>query len=119
MTAPLKSLDDLATLACRPLKGAEHLLSRDEAARLLTLLTGWSLGEDANSIQREYRFRQYFETMAFVNAIAWIAHREDHHPDLEVGYSRCHVALSTHDVGGLSLNDFIVAAKIQSLGLLR
>lgn len=53
--------------------------------------------------------------MAFVNAIAWIAHREDHHPDLEVGYSKCRVRYSTHDVGGLSLNDFISAAKVDHL----
>lgn len=113
------TLDELAVLACRPLKGPEHQLPGAEAARLLGLLPGWSLSDDGRMIRREYRFRQYFETMAFVNAIAWIAHREDHHPDLEVGYSRCLVALSTHDVGGLSMNDFIVAAKIESLGTLR
>jgi 4a-hydroxytetrahydrobiopterin dehydratase len=113
------SLADLAALACRPLKGPQHLLPADETARLLGLLPGWLLSDDGRKILREYQFRQYFETMAFVNAIAWIAHREDHHPDLEVGYSRCLVALSTHDVGGLSINDFIVAAKIAALGALR
>lgn len=119
MTTIIKTLDELAALSCRPLKGSEHLLPRDEATRLVTLAPGWSLADDGRSIHREYRFRQYFETISFVNAVAWIAHREDHHPDLEVGYSRCLVALSTHDVGGLSLNDFIVAARIQALGLLR
>lgn len=120
MTAPAPtSLADLAALACRPLKGGEHLLSPREVDRLLALLPNWSASDDSRTIRREYRFRQYFETMAFVNAVAWIAHCEDHHPDLEVGYARCLVALTTHDVGGLSMNDFIVAAKIEALGSLR
>jgi len=119
MTDRATTLADLAAIACRPLKGPQHLLPADEAARLLDLLPGWALSDDARSIRYEYRFRQYFETMSFVNAVAWIAHREDHHPDLEVGYSRCLVVLSTHDVGGLSINDFIVAAKIAALGALR
>ncbi len=119
MTTITASLTDLAALTCRPLKGAEHLLPAREVERLMGLLPGWSVSEEGRGIRREYRFRQYFETMAFVNAVAWIAHREDHHPDLEVGYSRCLVGLSTHEVGGLSLNDFIVAAKIEALGTLR
>lgn len=116
MNATILTSTDLAALACRPLRGAEHLLPRADTERLLGLLSGWRLSEDGQVISREYRFKQYFQTMAFVNAVAWIAHREDHHPDLEVGYSRCVVALSTHDVGGLSLNDFIVAAQIEALG---
>jgi 4a-hydroxytetrahydrobiopterin dehydratase len=119
MTDRAATLADLAALACRPLKGPEHLVPADEIARLLGLLPGWLPSDDGRMIRREYHFRQYFETMAFVNAVAWVAHREDHHPDLEVGYSRCLVALSTHDVGGLSMNDFIVAAKITALGALR
>jgi len=67
------------------------------------------------SIAKEFRFKDYFHTMAFVNAVASIAHREDHHPDLEVGYSRCLVRYSTHDVGGLSLNDVISAAKVEDM----
>ena len=63
------------------------------------------------SISRTFRFDDYHRTLAFVNAVAWIAHREDHHPDLEVGYDRCRVRYATHDVGGLSENDFILAAK--------
>jgi 4a-hydroxytetrahydrobiopterin dehydratase len=118
MNATIKNSADLAALACRPLRGAEHLLPRADTDRFLGLLPGWTLSDDGLVIAREFRFKQYFQTMAFVNAIAWIAHREDHHPDLEVGYSRCLVALSTHDVGGLSMNDFIVAAQIEALGIL-
>jgi len=62
-----------------------------------------------------YPFKNYYETMAFVNALAWIAHREDHHPDIEVGYNRCHVRFSTHSIKGLSENDCICAAKINAL----
>jgi 4a-hydroxytetrahydrobiopterin dehydratase len=75
----------------------------------------WSLGEDGQSISRAFRFKNYYRTIAFVNALAWIAHREDHHPDLEVGYNRCVVNYSTHSVGGLSENDFICAARIDAL----
>ena len=67
------------------------------------------------AIRKEFRFADYFRTMAFVNAVASVAHREDHHPEIEVGYARCIVHYSTHDVGGLSLNDFICAAKVEDL----
>ena len=66
-------------------------------------------------LAKTYKFKNYFETMAFVNAVAWIANTEDHHPDLAVGYSRCRVDYSTHAIGGLSENDFILAAKIDGL----
>jgi 4a-hydroxytetrahydrobiopterin dehydratase len=108
----------LATLAaqhCKPRKGAEHALSRTESEQRLTLLPGWALSDDAGLISKDFRFRDFHRTMAFVNAIAWIAHVEDHHPDMEVGYGHCLVRFNTHDVGGLSENDFICAAKIEML----
>jgi 4a-hydroxytetrahydrobiopterin dehydratase len=67
------------------------------------------------AIRREFRFKNFYETMAFVNAVAWISHREDHHPDLELGYNRCVVHYSTHAIGGLSENDFICAARVDAL----
>ena len=73
------------------------------------------LGDAANEIRRLFEFSNFHETMAFVNALAWIAHREDHHPDLEVGYRRCLVRYRTHAIGGLSENDFICAAKVERL----
>ena len=76
-------------------------------------MPGWALRDGA--IEKEYRFGNFHETMAFVNALAWIAHREDHHPDLGVHYDRCVVRWSTHDVGGLSENDFICAARTAAL----
>jgi len=75
----------------------------------------WSLEGDGLGMQRSFRFGNYYETIAFVNALAWVAHRQDHHPDLEVGYNRCVVRYSTHSVGGLSENDFICASRIDAL----
>ena len=77
----------------------------------------WQLSLDATSIQREFRFRDFFRTMSFVNALAHIANLEDHHPDLEIGYGYCRVRFTTHAIQGLSENDFIVAAKIDQLPL--
>ena len=81
---------------------------------LLPELRDWKLDRN-QSISRRFEFDDFYETMAFVNALAWIAHREDHHPDLEVGYKTCNVRYATHAVNGLSENDFICAAKIDAL----
>ena len=91
-------------------------LEADEVRGLLGQVhADWSLGNDGGEILRCYRFRDYYQTIAFVNGLAWIAHQQDHHPDLEVGYTRCCVHYSTHSVGGLSENDFICAARIDTL----
>ncbi len=88
-------------------------LNETEIASRLVKLDGWS--RDAARIVKVYSFANYHETMAFVNAVAWIAHRGDHHPDLAVAYNRCTVALTSHDAGGLSARDFDSAAKIDAL----
>jgi len=104
---------DLATKSCKPCEGGVPPLTPAEIEPLLGELKDWELtGEE---IAKTYRFKNYYETMAFVNAVAWLSHREDHHPDLEVGYNQCRVRYSTHAIGGLSENDFICAAKIDSL----
>lgn len=108
-------MTDLASLHCRPLRGAEHLLAADAIRARLAGLPGWDIIEDGAAIARTFRFSDYYRTLAFVNALAFIAHREDHHPDLSVHYDRCVVRYSTHDVGGLSENDFICAAKASRL----
>lgn len=105
----------LLDLHCRPRKN-EPALDRARIEPLLQQLhADWSLSDDVKRISRTFRFKDYYHTMAFVNALAWIAHREDHHPDLEVGYNRCVVHFSTHSVGGLSENDFICAARVDAL----
>jgi len=98
---------------CQPQSGAA--LADGAAEQLLRELPGWNLDIGAHAISRTFTFPDYYTTIAFVNALAWIAHREDHHPDLEVGYNRCTVRFSTHSIGGLSDNDFICAARINAL----
>jgi len=100
---------------CKPLKGAVHRLAAVDIERLQGHLPGWDLVEEGAAIRKTYKFENYYRTLAFVNALAWISHREDHHPDLGVHYDRCVVRYSTHDVGGLSMNDFICAAKVEKL----
>lgn len=102
--------------SCRSCAPGTPPLSREQANEMLSQIPGWSLNQDATGISRSFKFKNYHETMAFVNAQAWIAHREDHHPDIELGYNRCQVRFSTHSIKGLSENDFICAAKINALG---
>ena len=104
---------DLASRKCVSCEGGVAQLKDDEAGRLLKLLQGWEAA--GGRIAKTYTFKNYYETMAFVNAAAWISHREDHHPDMTVGYNKCRVEYSTHANGGLSENDFICAAKLDAL----
>ncbi len=107
---------DLAERKCVPCEGGVEPLSRAQAETLLARLhPDWALDHEAKSIVRSFRFRDFYRTMSFVNAIAHIANTEDHHPDLEVGYDRCQVRYRTHSIRGLSDNDFICAAKIDRL----
>lgn len=103
-------LSSLAALHCRP--GAP-LLSAAERAPHLAALPGWEHAD--GRLTKTFRFADYYETMAFVNAVAYVAHREDHHPDLSVHYNRVEIAYSTHDAGGVTLNDCICAAKVEVL----
>lgn len=99
---------------CRPVSGAA--LSGPVVAAQLAQVPGWTLvGEHGGAIERTFSFADFHATMAFVNALAFIAHREDHHPDLQVSYQHCTVRYSTHSVAGLSINDFICAAHINAL----
>jgi len=111
----MSTVDELASRHCRPLKGPEHKLPADTVTARLAALPEWALIEDGAAIGRTFKFDDYHRTMAFVNALAYIAHREDHHPDLGVHYNRVVARFSTHDVGGLSENDFICAAKASRL----
>lgn len=89
------------------------MLNDQEIATRLATLAGWE--RHGNAIVKTYRFANYHETMAFVNASAWISHRTDHHPDLDVGYNRCVVRYSTHSAGGLTEKDFACAARLDAL----
>ena len=100
-------------LAAKPsVRGAARL---DDAAMrdALAVLPGWKVAHDA--LEKTFRFGGYADTIGFVNAIAWIAQRLDHHPDLEVGYNRCRVVWTTHDASGVTINDCIAAARTEQL----
>jgi 4a-hydroxytetrahydrobiopterin dehydratase len=104
---------DLAKSKCKPCDGSVSPVTADEAAKLLKHLPGWA--HDGGVIAKTYAFKNYYQTMAFVNAAAWVSHREDHHPDITVGYNQCRVSYVTHAINGLSENDFICAAKLDAL----
>ncbi|UCF68362.1 MAG: 4a-hydroxytetrahydrobiopterin dehydratase [Acidobacteriota bacterium] len=109
-------MSDLAKKRCTPSRSGDVPISAADARQLLGQLdSGWCVVDEGAALRREIRFSDYLRTMAFVNAVAWIAHSEDHHPDLEVGYNRCLIRYATHSIGGLSENDFICAAKIDAL----
>ena len=103
----------LAEKRCKACAPGTPALSQNQISLLLPELPEWELR--SGELCREFKFTDYHHTMAFVNAVAWIAHREDHHPDMKVGYNRCEVRYSTHSVNGLSENDFISAAKVDAL----
>jgi 4a-hydroxytetrahydrobiopterin dehydratase len=104
---------ELVRKKCVPCEGGVAPLTPEQVRPLLKGLPGWEL--EGGAIVRTYRFKDYFDTMAFVNAAAWISHREDHHPDMLVGYDTCKVSYLTHAIKGLSENDFICAAKLDQL----
>lgn len=106
---------ELLEKRCQELKPGTPPLELAKITRYLAELPGWALESDAKRIAKTYEFKNFHETMEFVNALAWVVHREDHHPDLEVSFKRCRIVFWTHTVGGVSENDLICAAKIQAL----
>jgi len=106
-------MSELTEKHCKPCEGGVRPMTPEEADALLQSLDGWE--RSGNEISRTYTFKNYYETLAFVNASAYVSHREDHHPDLLVGYKTCAVTYTTHAIGGLSENDFICAARLNDL----
>ena len=107
----MKTVEQLLALHCREVKG--DAMNAGDAAAQLKVLDQWTV--DGVALKKVYRFKNYYETLAFVNALAYMVHREDHHPDLYVGYNHCEVRYSTHSVNGISENDFISAAKADAI----
>ncbi len=109
----MSDLQDKRCLAC---EGGVKSLSTAEKNKLLKQINQrWVVNEDYSELSSDFKFKNYYQTMAFINAIAWMAHQENHHPDLEVGYNHCKVRYSTHAMKDLTENDFICAAKIDQL----
>lgn len=101
---------------CKPCEGGVTPLIESQArAFLKQLKAGWEVSPGATGITKEYRFKNFRETMGFVNLVAAVAEGEGHHPDMEVSWGKCVIRLSTHAIKGLSENDFILAAKIDKL----
>ena len=111
----MSDLVPLSQAQCTPRKGQEHRLGEASVRELLAQVPEWELTENGHALIRTFTFPDYYRTMSFVNALAHVANAENHHPDLSVHYDRCVVRFSTHDVGGLSENDFICAAKADTL----
>ncbi|MBS7806411.1 4a-hydroxytetrahydrobiopterin dehydratase [Variovorax sp. PCZ-1] len=97
--------------------GARRALSATEIVAKLVELPGWILDGDGAqvAIQKTFRFTNYLETMSFVNAVAFVAERHDHHPDMSVHYNRCIVRFNTHDVNGISITDIECATEVDAL----
>jgi len=98
---------------CKPCEGGVAPLRPEQIGPMLRGLDAWTASNGA--ISKEYTFGNYHKTIAFVNAVAWISHVENHHPELQVGFGSCKVSYWTHAINGLSENDFICAAKIDAL----
>ena len=107
--------EELHTIRCVACEGGIPPLSHKETQQFLSQLKEWHLSSDSSYIYRRFSFKGFYKTMSFVNAIAWIANQENHHPDLEVGFNYCVVKYMTHAIKGLTKNDFICAAKIDRL----
>lgn len=109
-------MSSLSNKRCESCEGIGHALTVEQINQLMPQLApGWSVTPDHKQIKKSFSFHNFYETMAFTNAIAWIANNENHHPDLALGYNYCHVTLMTHALKGLSLNDFICASKFDKL----
>jgi 4a-hydroxytetrahydrobiopterin dehydratase len=100
-----------------PLAPVRRALTATQIVAKLAHLNGWTLcGDDAAvAIEKTFTFANYYETMAFVNAVVFIAHAQDHHPALSIHFSRCVVRFNTHDVGGISITDFDCATRVDAL----
>ncbi len=109
-------MTELSNIRCVGCEGGIPALTKEEINQLLPEVSGWEVDPNGKSIRRRFTFKGFYKTMAFVNAIAWIANTENHHPDMEVGYNYCLVKYTTHAVDGLTKNDFICAAKVNELG---
>lgn len=104
---------DLTQKHCKPCEGGVPPLSDAEIRHILKSLNGWEYKNGV--ITKAFKFKDHYQVVAFINAIAWISHKENHHPDIQLGYNSCEVAYKTHAIHGISENDGICAAKVDSL----
>lgn len=105
--------NELVMKTCRPLAPGTPALGGHDLEHMLSHAEGWQI--ENGHLSKAFKFENYYQAMAFVNAVAWVSHREDHHPEMTVGYDFCRIRYATHSIGGLSENDFICAAKVDHL----
>lgn len=108
-------MTELHSIRCVACEGGIPELSSEDAKRYLGQIKNWVITDDGKWLEQRFEFKNFYLTMAFVNAVAWVANQENHHPDLQVGYNYCVIRYQTHAVNGLTRNDFICAAKIDNL----
>ena len=116
MSESVRSACDLTAGKCVPCEGGVPKLSPAEAAAQVAVLPAWRLTHDATRIRRDFKFPDFRAAIRLLNNVAALAEREGHHPDLHIeAYRHAWIEIHTHAVGGLSANDFILAAKIDAL----
>ena len=110
-------MSDLLQQQCHPITDSDAAYSDAEIEKLLAddLENLWQLNAAKDQISRSFKFKNYYQTISFVNAVAWVAHQQDHHPEIIINYSQCDISFTTHNVKRLSKNDFICAAFINQL----
>jgi len=108
-------MENLFSKKCIACEGGTPPISKEESQNYLSQVLGWEMVEDGKKITKEFKFKNFKEAMAFINNVADLAESEGHHPDIHIYYSRVILELWTHAIGGLSENDFILAAKIDQL----
>ncbi|MCX7154304.1 MAG: 4a-hydroxytetrahydrobiopterin dehydratase [Proteobacteria bacterium] len=106
-------MNTLLAKKCRPLAAGTPPLTDGEIETLLRQAPGWA--HTGGAITKTFSFGNYYQTMAFANGVALVAHGEDHHPEMTLSYDQCRIAFNTHSIGGISMNDFICAAKLEAL----
>ena len=113
MSSTTQTSSDLAKKKCNACEGKVEALKESEIQDYLKKVSGWEFADGV--IRKEFKFKNYYETVSFINAVAWIANKENHHPDIQFGYKNSLVNFVTHSVNGVTENDFICAAKIDEL----
>jgi 4a-hydroxytetrahydrobiopterin dehydratase len=108
-------MEDLHLKRCLACEAGVKPFNKEDVIQYLKKVKNWDVNADFTMISQRFTFKGFYKTMGFVNAIAWMAQQENHHPDLEVGYNYCVVKYTTHAIQGLSENDFICAAKVDEL----
>lgn len=111
-------MTELNKIRCVGCEGGIPALTKDEIKKFTPQVKDWQVSTDDKWLSRRFNFKDFYHTMAFVNAVAWVSHQENHHPDMEVGYNYCQMKYTTHAVNGLTQNDFICAAKVDAITLL-